>query len=54
MSESFGKSAEELSRRLSKAQMLDMLAKLIVKVNQDPDMDAVQERNSRSEAASVQ
>ena len=54
MCETFAQSAEELEERLSKRQMLDMLARLIVQTNNVPNMDAVRERNSISEACSFQ
>ena len=50
----FAQTAEELRERLTKRQMLDIIAKLIVQTNNKPNMDEVMERNSRSEAASFQ
>ena len=54
LSEKFGRPAEELHRDLSKGQMIDILAKLILQVQKEPDLEPVGERSPWSEQASVQ
>ena len=44
--DTFGRPRDEITRTFSRAQMIDIISKLIFEVRKEPEMEPVQERSS--------